>query len=329
MRVVPFSLLALISASFMLTACGGGGGSSGGSGTGSAPLSAANRDAAAADAASLSLDGSLALSLGGYYVPAATVAVPTNQAPSRLSLRQLGELLVRQAQTRALGGARSSTFANVASAPIGVMSAAASTVETVPCDGGGSYTLTSLDGSATWVYSACIDAEGITLNGQVASVQLDDLSYQGDFTHFSVALPDETPVGVNGRLIYSSNATATELQAPQLSLAMSGFSLTLGDYLWRATDTGTETKLEARGRATTTGNTGYSIAFDNLSDDADQAPFYVADGDTYPYTGSLEIQDNLSANRIVLHAMNSAQALLEFTLSGQASSTWTLWSELL
>lgn len=308
-----------LAAALLLTACGGGGDSPPAS-AGGAPLGSANRESAVADALSLTIDGSLAMSLSGYYVPSATVVESTKPAP-RFSLQTLGGVLQRQSQNAP--AARTAPLS-----PLGVATTAPS--ETTNCPGGGNYTLTS-GSSVVWVYAACVDSEGVTLNGKVTSQQLDDDSYQGDFSGFSVTLSGESPVNVEGRLVYSNNATATELLASQLRLSMgSVFSLTLSDYLLQFTDEGTQTKIEARGQAVSGGAAAYSVRFDNTaSGDIDQAPFYLADGDTYPYMGSLEIQDTRSSSHITVNALSNVQVLIKYMIGSQPESVWKDWSELL
>lgn len=310
-----------LAAALLLTACGGGGGSGGSPAATGTPLGSVNRGDAAADSLSLAVDGSLAMSLSGYYVPGATAVEPTGDAP-RFSLQTLGTVLRRQSQNSPPVSAAAPL------SPLGVATAAPS--ETTNCPGGGSYTLTS-GSSVVWVYAACVDDTGIALNGRVSSQQLDNDSYQGDFSGFSVTLPGESPVSVEGRLVYSNNATATELLASQLRLSMgSAFSLTLSDYLLRFTDEGTQTKIEARGQAVGGGAVAYSVRFDNTaSGDVDQAPFYLADGDTYPYAGSLEIQDTVSSSRITVTALNNVQVLIKYMIGSQTESVWKDWSELL
>ncbi|MFZ5562399.1 MAG: hypothetical protein ACOY41_12920 [Pseudomonadota bacterium] len=307
----------------LLTACGGG--DSPAAGSAGTPLGSANRESAATDTLGLTVDGSLATSLNGYYVPAATVAAASSGPDPRFSLRTLGTVLQRQAQE-----SPSPAPGPAIPSPLGVATTD-STSETTACPGGGSYTVTSGTGNAVWVYSACVDGEGITLNGQVTSQQLDDVSYQGDFSAFSVTVPDTPTVRVQGRLVYSSNATATELTSPQLRLSIDNvFTLTLSDYLLRITDEGTQTKLEARGQALSGGAISYHVRFDNTaSGDTDQAPFYLNDGDLYPYTGSLEIQDTLSGSRIIVSALDNTQVLITYKIGSQAELVAKSWSELL
>lgn len=308
-----------LAATLLLGACGGGDSPPPKSATGT-PLGSVNREAAATDAASLALDGSLALSMSGYYVPGATAVESAGTAP-RFSLQALGAVLQRQSQNAPPASA----------APLSPLGVAITSTETTNCTRGGSYSVTTGGGSVVWDYAACVDDAGITLNGRVSSLQLDADSYQGDFTAFSVRQPGEDAVNVEGRLIYSSNATATELVASQLRLSMGTLvSLSLTDYLLRLTDEGAQTRIEARGLAVGGGAVAYSVRFDNTAiGDVDQAPFLLADGETYPNSGSLEIQDTLSSSRITVTALNNLQVLIKYMIGTQSESVWKDWSELL
>lgn len=244
----------------------------------------------------MSIDGSLAMSLTGYFVPEADTGV--NSLSGVLTINSVS----------------SST-----------------TTETYNCAASGTVTVTSGTGTASWVYANCVDESGLTLHGTVSSQQLDADSYQGDFSSFSITLPDEPAVRVNGRLVFSSNATATELLAPQLQIRMgTSFDLTMTNYLLRLTDVGTQTMIEAKGGLKSVGAMAYDIRFDNTAiGDTDQAAFYLNDGDLYPVTGSLEIFDNASSSRITVAAVNNIQAYIQYMINGQTSSAWKDWSELL
>ena len=286
-----------LTTTLLLTACGGGGGSddaeSPSSGT---PLSSANREMAASDALAMSVDGSLAMNLTGYFVPEADTGV------------------------------------NSLSGSGGTLSISSLTAtETYDCAAGGTVTVTSGTGTASWAYANCVDESGLTLHGTVSSLQLDADSYQGDFSSFSITLPDEPAVRVNGRLVFSSNATVTELLAPQLQIKMGTiFDLTMTNYLLRLTDVGTQTMIEAKGGLKSAGAMAYDIRFDNTTvGDTDQAAFYLNDGDLYPVSGNLEIFDNASSSRITVSAVNNIQAYIQYMIGGQTNSAWKDWSELL
>lgn len=287
-------LAAALTTTTLLVACGGGGGDNASSPSSTGTLSSANSEIAAADALAMSVEGSLVMNLSGYFVPEAGVG------------------------TSGLSGTM--TAVSVTSTP-----------ETTNCAGGGTVTLTSGSGTASWVYANCIDENGITLNGQVASVQLDAERYQGDFTGFSVTLPAEAAVMIDGRLVYGSNATITEMQSTQLRVRMgTAFDLTMTNYLLRFTDVGTQTMIEARGGLKAAGATAYDIRFDNTTaGDTDQAPFYLNDGDLYPVSGNLEIFDNTSSSRITIAAINNIQVYIQYLIGSQTSSVWKNWSELL
>lgn len=289
--------LATALTTLLLTACGGGGGSGDSDNPSSGtPLSSANREMAAADALAMSVDGSLVMNLTGYFVPEAGAAASS------------------------LSG--TATIASVASS---------TTTETYTCAGSGTVTVTSGTGTASWVYTNCVDGSGLTLHGTVSSLQLDADSYQGDFSSFSITLPSEPAVRVNGRLVFSSTATATELLAPQLQITMGTlFDLTMTNYLLRLTDVGTQTMIEAKGGLKSASAMAYDIRFDNTAvGDIDQTAFYLNDGDLYPVMGSLEIFDNASSSRITVAAVNNIQAYIQYMINGQTSSAWKDWGDLL
>lgn len=297
LKPVARGLATALTTTLLLTACGGGGGSDDSDNSSSGtPLSSANREVAASDALAMSVDSSLVINLTGYFVPEADTGV--NSLSGYL------------------------TITSVVSSP---------TTETYNCAASGTVTVTSGPGTASWVYANCVDENGLTLHGTVSSQQLDADSYQGDFSSFSITLPDEPAVRVNGRLVFSSNATVTELLAPQLQIKMGSiFDLTMSNYLLRLTDVGTQTMIEAKGGLKSAGAVAYDIRFDNTTvGDIDQAAFYLNDGDLYPVTGSLEIFDNASSSRITVAAVNNIQAYIQYMINGQTSSAWKDWSELL
>lgn len=304
----------VLATSLLLTACGGGGDSSG-----SRPLGSANRETAVTDAISMSIDGSLAAGLSGYYMPASTQGTATPTLP-RVSLRYLATLVEQPSGTPSASAALAM--------PAGV--AIASTVETTDCLEGGTVSLTSNVDSAVWSYSNCADGGGIVLNGQISGQQLDEDSYAGEFTNFRITYPGEQTVVVNGRLINSSNATISELEVPSLSISMADiFGVTLRNYLIRFTDEGSDTRIDAYGEMKASGAVSYHIRFDNTAVDPDQAPFYLTEGDVYPYTGKLEITDTQSSARITIDAVSNLQVLVTYFIGGLTEPVWEDWSSLL
>lgn len=306
----------VLATSLLLTACGGGGDSSG---SGSRPLGSANRETAVTDAISMSVDGSLAAGLSGYYMPASIQGTTTPTLP-RVSLRYLAGLLEQPS------GTPSASAALATSAGVAI----ASTVETTDCLEGGTVSLTSNVGSAVWSYSNCADGEGFVLNGQISGEQVDEDSYAGEFTNFRITYPGDQTVVINGRLINSSNATISELEVPSLSISMADiFGVTLRNYLIRFTDEGSDTRIDARGEMKASGAVSYHIRFDNTALDPDQAPFYLTEGADYPYTGKLEIIDTQSSARITIDTINDLQVVVTYFIGGLTELVWKDWSDLM